>query len=78
MIRAGATSEINTESGEWLILDIGFANKSKSCGLLINERGPEEMQFSEAAHGYEPMPEVNSLEEFLALVEADEYCCFKG
>jgi hypothetical protein len=49
MIRAGATSEINTESGEWLILDIGFPNKSKSCGLLINERGPEEMQFSEAA-----------------------------
>ena len=29
-------------------------------------------------HRYDPMPEVNSLDEFLALVEADEYCCFKG
>ncbi|OQX60720.1 MAG: hypothetical protein B5M56_10585 [Desulfococcus sp. 4484_241] len=48
MIRAGKTNEISTESGEWLILDIGFANKTKSCCLLINERDPEELQFSEA------------------------------
>ena len=29
-------------------------------------------------HGYDPMPEVNSLEEFLALLEEDKHCCFYG
>lgn len=29
-------------------------------------------------HSYSPVPEVNSLEEFLALVEKDEHCCFYG
>ena len=29
-------------------------------------------------HKYDPVPEVNSIEEFLSLVEKDEYCCFYG
>lgn len=29
-------------------------------------------------HGYEPDPEVDSLEEFLKVVKRDEYCCFWG
>lgn len=29
-------------------------------------------------HSYTPMPEVGSLEEFLALVEKDEHGCFYG
>ena len=29
-------------------------------------------------HRYEPTPEVQSLEEFLALVEEDKFCCFFG
>ncbi len=29
-------------------------------------------------HRYEPAPEVNSLEDFLDLVEEDEYACFFG
>lgn len=29
-------------------------------------------------YGYEPHPEVSSLGEFLAIVDKDEYCCFKG
>lgn len=29
-------------------------------------------------HAYEPAPEVDTLEEFLALVERDEYGCFFG
>ena len=29
-------------------------------------------------HGYEPRPEVARLEQFLALVEEDEYACFFG
>ncbi len=29
-------------------------------------------------HRYPPQPEVKSLEEFIAAVEADEYACFYG
>ena len=29
-------------------------------------------------HRYEPDPEVNSIEEFVSLVENDEYACFFG
>ena len=29
-------------------------------------------------HRYEPDPEVKTLEEFLEVVERDEYCCFYG
>lgn len=48
MIRAGSTTEITTTSGEWLILDIGFANNAASCGLLVNEEFPVELRFNEA------------------------------
>ncbi|MDY6832718.1 MAG: hypothetical protein SWC96_12940 [Thermodesulfobacteriota bacterium] len=48
MIRAGTVSEIAPSSGEWLVLDIGFANESSSCGLLINGGHPVELRFSEA------------------------------
>ena len=29
-------------------------------------------------HRYDPDPEVNSIEDFLEVVERDEYCCFHG
>ncbi len=29
-------------------------------------------------HGYQPKPEVASVEQFLAIVDADEYGCFFG
>lgn len=29
-------------------------------------------------HGYEPEPEVGSIEQFLALVGEDKHCCFFG
>jgi hypothetical protein len=29
-------------------------------------------------HGYEPNPEVHSLESFLNVVDRDEFCCFFG
>jgi Protein of unknown function (DUF3024) len=29
-------------------------------------------------HRYEPSPEVSSLEDFLDVVDKDEYCCFFG
>jgi hypothetical protein len=48
MIRAGTKSEISPTSGKWLILDIGFASKSASCGLLVNREPPVELRFNEA------------------------------
>ena len=47
MIRAGKTSEIISSSGHWLILDIGFANQSASCGLMIDQSPPAALQFGE-------------------------------
>ena len=29
-------------------------------------------------HGYEPVPEVSVVEEFLAVVQKDEFSCFFG
>jgi hypothetical protein len=29
-------------------------------------------------HGYEPVPQVDTLQEFLELVEEDEFACFWG
>lgn len=29
-------------------------------------------------HSYQPTPEVDKLDDFLALVDKDEHCCFKG
>jgi hypothetical protein len=48
MIRAGIKSEITLLSGDWLILDIGFANKSASCGLMINHEMQAPLRFNQA------------------------------
>ncbi|RJP34861.1 MAG: hypothetical protein C4527_01490 [Candidatus Omnitrophota bacterium] len=48
MIRAGTVDEISPESGEWLILDIGFSKNSPTCGFLENEKQPDVHHFSEA------------------------------
>ena len=48
VIRAGKKSEINWESGEWVILDIGFSSKARSCGLTFNESAPRQVRYDEA------------------------------
>ncbi len=48
MIRAGHINEINPASGNWVFLDIGFANKAKSCGLLFGDGSPIEVTFNDA------------------------------
>jgi hypothetical protein len=48
MMRAGRTEEIRADSGKWVIIDIGFANSARSCGLLLEDGPPVEMQFGEA------------------------------
>lgn len=48
MIRAGSVKEVTPTSGNWVFLDIGFANKVKSCGLLFGEGVPTETTFNDA------------------------------
>lgn len=48
MIRAGRIDEVSPTSGTWVFLDIGFANKAKSCGLLLGEGKPQEVTFNDA------------------------------
>jgi hypothetical protein len=47
MIRAGIPAEANRLSGEWVFVDLGFAEKAKSCGLLLGDGNPEEVAFSQ-------------------------------
>lgn len=44
-IRAGYVSEISKESGDWLFVDVGFASKRKSCGILKNDGQPVNLTF---------------------------------
>ena len=47
MIRAGTAAEANRNSGEWVFVDLGFAEKAKSCGLLVGDGKPDEVSFSQ-------------------------------
>lgn len=47
MIRAGTPAEANRHSGEWVFVDLGFAEKTKSCGLLLGDGKPEEISFAQ-------------------------------
>lgn len=46
-IRAARVAEANRSSGEWVFIDLGFASKAKTCGLLINEGEACALSFSE-------------------------------
>lgn len=46
MIRAGQLPEANRESGDWVFVDLGFAEQAKSCGLLVGDGVPKEVTFS--------------------------------
>lgn len=49
-LRAGRTSEINRASGDWLFVDVGFASKSKSSGILRGDGQPKVVTFSDLAY----------------------------
>lgn len=48
MIRAGSYEEVRWSSESWVFLDVGFSNKKRTCGVLIDDNDPKEMQFDEA------------------------------
>ena len=58
------------------ILTRGFAKathvKSKNVWKVFRKRADNKW------HSYKPNPTVSNLEDFLALVDFDEYGCFKG
>jgi len=45
-IRAATFAEASDLSASWVFVDIGFASKAKSCGLLVGSGQPLEMTFS--------------------------------
>lgn len=48
MIKAGEVKDIRWANGNWLIFDIGFSNRQKSCALLFNDKKPDVYQYNEA------------------------------
>jgi len=50
MIHAGKVSDIRWSDGKWLILDIGFSNSRKSCGILLGDEEAKQLTFNEAVH----------------------------
>ena len=45
-ITAGSTRDINKDSGQWLIVDIGFSSTACSCGVWNGEGQPRVVTFS--------------------------------
>jgi len=48
MIYSGEVEDISWPSGTWLILDIGFSNSQKSCGILLGDEDARCLTFNEA------------------------------
>lgn len=46
-IRAATVGEVTRQSGRWAFVDLGFAEKSKSCGLALDDEQPVEVRFSD-------------------------------
>lgn len=47
-IRPGTIEELTNPEGLWIILDIGFANKRKSCGIAIGDESTVKVTFNQA------------------------------
>ena len=82
-ITAGTVPQINWSSGLWVFLDIGFANKAKSCGLLIHDEEPKLKQFAEARSDIAELTKqhhgpINLVIEAPLSVSFDEYGNPKG
>lgn len=45
MITAGKKSNVYWGKGDWIFLDIGFANKARSCGFAFGEELPQNLSY---------------------------------
>jgi hypothetical protein len=68
MIYSGKVEDISWPSGTWLILDIGFSNSRKSCGILLGDGEARCLTFNEAIN--EVIMVANSVPLLNLLVEA--------
>lgn len=51
IIRAGTVNEVHPESGDWVFVDLGFAQDGqKSCGLLEPNKAPATYTFGGLVH----------------------------
>ena len=47
LIYSGKSTDACRESGDWVFVDLGFANQKPSCGIAINDENPEAVTFAE-------------------------------
>jgi hypothetical protein len=47
MIRSGTVKQADRFSGQWAFVDVGFSEKSKSCGFLQDDGHPEMLLFTD-------------------------------
>ena len=55
-IHAGTVDDIRPDSGEWLVIDLGFAQKSKSCGVLRANTNSDDLMLEN--HTFTTMQEI--------------------
>ncbi|MGO9317058.1 MAG: hypothetical protein ACLPXT_11355 [Terracidiphilus sp.] len=48
MIKAGTKSEMVWGNGNWIFLDIGFSNNTKSCGFAFGDDLPQSLYYGDA------------------------------
>ena len=48
MILAGRKSEVHWGEGNWIFLDIGFANHARTCGLAFGRESARNLSYGEA------------------------------
>jgi hypothetical protein len=48
MIVAGEKSDLRWGAGSWIILDIGFANDKRTCGVAFDDEPPTNLTYGEA------------------------------
>ena len=49
MLVPATEKDVTPNSGEWVFVDMGFSQKSKSCGLAVGDSEPQEVLFSSLA-----------------------------
>ena len=60
MIRAGTIGEIKRESGDWVFVDIGFAARKKSCGVVIGNDAPQQLSFAKLVNRLVELVRLNA------------------
>src|SRR3989344_5232036 len=72
---AATMEHLGKASGDWAFVDIGFSRESPTCGLLINDDDPKELQFFELQQSIARLASESSRPLNLVL-EAPLSCAF--